>query len=112
MMLREIALARSGDKGNVANVGVIARDPAYYPIIREHVTEERVADHFSELCDGEVTRYAMANIHAFNFVLEDALGGGGMSSTRVDALGKTFSGAILRLELHVDPSELPDPSEP
>jgi hypothetical protein len=101
--LREIAYARSGDKGNVSNVGVIAREPEYYDLIAEHVTEDRVASHFSELCDGPVTRYPMPNIHAFNFVLEEALGGGGMSSTRLDALGKTFSGAILRMEVDADP---------
>lgn len=105
VQLREIAYARSGDKGNVSNVGVIARDPAYYDVIREHVTAERVADHFEELCDGPVTRYELPNIDAFNFVLEDALGGGGMSSIRLDNLGKTHSGAILRMEIDAN---LPD----
>jgi hypothetical protein len=106
VLLREIAHARSGDKGNVSNVGVLARDPAYYEVIREEVTEERVADHFDELCDGAVTRYEMPNIHGFNFVLEEALGGGGMSSLQLDHLGKTYSGAILRMEIDADlPSE-------
>jgi hypothetical protein len=104
VQLREIAYARSGDKGNMSNIGVIARKPEYYDVIAENVTEERVASHFSEICDGEVTRYSMPNINAFNFVLEEALGGGGMSSPRIDALGKTHSGAILRMELHVEPS--------
>lgn len=103
VQLREIAHARSGDKGDVANIGVIAREPEYYDVIAEHVTEDGVAEHFSELCDGPVTRYPMPNIHAFNYVLEAALGGGGMSSTRLDSLGKTFSGAILRMEIEAEP---------
>lgn len=105
MKLYEIAHARSGDKGDVANIGVIARTPGQYDLLAEHVTEERVATQFSELCDGPVTRYPLPNIHAFNFVLEGALGGGGMSSTRLDPQGKTYSGAILRMELDIDPSQ-------
>ncbi|MFB6202010.1 MAG: hypothetical protein ABEI98_08360 [Halorhabdus sp.] len=108
VQLREIAHARSGDKGNVSNIGVIARDPAYYDVIEKHVTADRVADHFQELCDGPVTRYEMPNIDAFNFVLEDALGGGGMSATRLDSLGKTHSGAILRMEID---AEIPEGNE-
>lgn len=104
VQLRELAYARSGDKGNMSNIGVIARQPEYYDLIAEQVTEERVASHFSEICDGDVTRYSLPNIDAFNFVLQEALGGGGMSSPRIDALGKTHSGAILRMEIDVDPS--------
>lgn len=103
--LREIAHARSGDKGDVSNIGVLAREPEYYDVIKEEVPEERVADHFEELCDGDVTRYEMPNIDGFNFVLEEALGGGGMSSLRLDNLGKTHSGAILRMEIDADLSE-------
>jgi hypothetical protein len=103
--LHEIAYARSGDKGDVSNVGVLARDPEYYEVIKEEVTEERVAEHFEELCEGEVTRYEMPNIDGFNFVLERALGGGGMSSLRLDHLGKTHSGAILRMEIDADISD-------
>lgn len=105
VQLREIAHARSGDKGDVANIGLIARDPEYYEVIEAAVTAERVAAHFSELCDGPVRRYPMPNINAFNFVLEEALGGGGMSSTRLDNLGKTYSGALLRMEIDADPRE-------
>lgn len=97
--LREIAHARSGDKGNVANIGIIAREPEYYPIVEERVTAARVADHFSELCDGPVERYPMPNIDAFNFVLHAALGGGGVQSLRVDNQGKTLSGALLRMDI-------------
>lgn len=97
--LCEFAHARSGDKGNIANIGVIARRPEYYAIIEERVTADRVAEHFDELVNGPVERYPMPNIDGFNFVLHDALGGGGMRSLRVDNQGKTFSGAILRMDL-------------
>lgn len=97
--LERIAHARSGDKGNVANIGLIAREPQYYQIIEKRVTADRVADHFSELCEGPVERYAMPNIDAFNFVLQKALGGGGVRSLRVDNQGKTLSGALLRLDI-------------
>ncbi|MFQ3319361.1 MAG: hypothetical protein ACI80F_001424 [Natronomonas sp.] len=105
VLLNELAHARSGDKGDVANIGLIAKEPAYYPILEEHVTAARVKAHFGELCDGDVERYPMANIHAFNFVLHDALGGGGVRSLRLDNQGKTYSGAILRMELDVDVDE-------
>jgi len=98
--LIEIAHGRSGDKGNI---GIIARRPEYYDIVSERVTAETVADHFSELCDGPVERYAMPNINGFNFVLHDALGGGGMRSLRVDNQGKTFSGALLRMDIGAVP---------
>jgi hypothetical protein len=100
--LRELAHARSGDKGDVANVGVVANDPEAYAVIEEHVTAERVAAHFEDFCDGPVERYALENVQAFNFVLYDALDGGGMRSLRVDALGKCLSGAILKLEVYPD----------
>lgn len=106
--LVRIAHARSGDKGDVANIGVIARDPQYYPIVEERVTADRVAEHFSELCEGPVERYAMPNIDAFNFVLHEALGGGGVRSLRVDNQGKTLSGGLLRLDIGDTDIELPD----
>lgn len=99
VQLIKIAHARSGDKGNVANIGLIAHEPRYYSIIEERVTADCVADHFSGLCEGPVERYAMPNIDAFNFVLDEALGGGGMRSLRVDNQGKTLSGALLRLDI-------------
>jgi hypothetical protein len=102
LQLREIAHARSGDKGDVANIGLIASDPEYYPILVEHVTASEVAKHFSELCDGPVERYEMPNVDALNFVLYDALGGGGVRSLRLDNQGKTYSGALLRMELDLD----------
>lgn len=108
IQLVDIAHARSGDKGNVANIGLLAREPEYYEVLEEHVTADRVAAHFSEICHGDVKRYPMPNIDGFNFVLEESLGGGGMSSVRVDRLGKTYSGALLRMEID---ATLPDGSE-
>jgi hypothetical protein len=100
--LKEIAHARSGDKGDAVNIGLIAREPHYYPILVEQVTAERVKRHFSELCRGPVERYELPNLHALNFVLRQALDGGGTVSLRVDAQGKTYSAALLRMEVDVE----------
>jgi hypothetical protein len=102
VQLREIAHARSGDKGDVANIGLVAAEPEYYPVLVEHVTADRVAEHFSELCDGPVERYEMPNVDALNFVLHEALGGGGVRSLRLDNQGKTYSGALLRMRIDAD----------
>lgn len=100
--LLEIAHARSGDKGNSCNIGVIARRPEYYPVLLEQVTVERVREHFKGWVKGKIVRYEMPAIHAVNFVLDEALGGGGTASLRADNQGKTMGGALLRL-----PVELP-----
>jgi hypothetical protein len=97
VQLREIAFARSGDKGDTANVGVIALVPSAYPIIVQEVTVDRVKDHFSQVCHGEVERFELPNLRALNFLLHRALGGGGTVSLMLDAQGKTFSTAMLRL---------------
>ena len=99
--LRRIAHARSGDKGNIANIGLIALKPEYYPVLVQQVTAERVKDHFRELCHGPVERFEIPNLRALNFLLHDALDGGGTISLRTDAQGKTFSGALLRMEVDV-----------
>lgn len=99
--LRELAHARSGDKGDSANIGVIARDERAYEIIRERLTARRVGEHFAGLVSGEVKRYELPNIAALNFVLQGALGGGGTRSLRLDAIGRSLSGALLELELDV-----------
>jgi len=101
MQLREIAHARSGDKGDTANIGVMVRQPEHYPLLVEQVTAARVKDHFRELCHGKVTRYELPNLWALNFVLEQALDGGGTVSLRTDAQGKTLSAALLRLEVEI-----------
>ena len=94
--------ARSGDKGDTGNVGLIARRPEYYPIIRKYVTEERVRQHFQGICFGKVERFEMPNLFALNFLLHESLGGGGTVSLKNDAQGKTLSGALLRMEIEFD----------
>jgi hypothetical protein len=102
--LIEIAHARSGDKGDTSNVGIIAYKPEYYPILVEHVTAARVKDHFKGICFGEVERFEIPNLHALNFLLHKSLDGGGTISLRTDAQGKTYSTALLRMEIEVDES--------
>src|SRR5215468_11292766 len=101
VQLREIAHARSGDKGDNANIGLIALKPEYYPILVREVTAERVKQHFAGLCLGEVERYEIPNLNALNFVLHRALDGGGLVSLRTDNQGKTYSSALLRMEINV-----------
>jgi hypothetical protein len=102
VQLREIAHARSGDKGDDANIGLIAYRPEYYPVLVEQVTAERVKEHFRELCRGGVERYELPNLRALNFVLHEALDGGGTVSLRTDAQGKTLSSALLRMEIEIE----------
>jgi hypothetical protein len=92
---------RSGDKGDLANVALFAPDDAVYRLVRAEVTADRVKAHFGSLVRGPVERYDAANVLALNFVLHDALGGGGPRSLRADSLGKTLGGALVRLELEV-----------
>lgn len=99
--LLELAHARSGDKGNTANVGVVAYDEEDYPLLVEQLTAERVKAHFGPLVEGEVERYELPNLHALNFLLHGALDGGGTVSLMTDAQGKVFSTAMLRIVLEV-----------
>ena len=99
MKLRELAHSRSGDKGNISNISVIAYEPQDYAFIKEHVTADRVKKHFEGIANGPVTRYEMPNVAALNFVMEDALGGGVTRSLALDAHGKTLSSVLLDLEL-------------
>ncbi len=99
--LREIAHARSGDKGDCANIGLIALQPEHYPILVQQVTPERVKEHFRELCKAKVERFELPNLYALNFLLYEALDGGGTVSLRTDAQGKTLSAALLRMEIEV-----------
>jgi len=99
--LLDLAHARSGDKGDTANVGVIARRPADYPLLVRALTAERVAAHFAGIITGPVERFELPNLCALNFLLHGALGGGGTVSLKTDAQGKTLSTALLRLELEV-----------
>ena len=99
--LVDLAHARSGDKGDTANVGVIPFDPADFELLREALTEARVKAHFGDLVKGAVERFELPNLHALNFLLHGALGGGGTVSLMTDAQGKVFSTALLRMEIEV-----------
>ena len=104
--LSRLAHARSGDKGDTANIGVIAREDRYYPILAREVTADRVKRHFGLLCLGEVERFELPNLGALNFLLHRSLGGGGTVSLRLDTQGKTYSAALLRMEVEVEEGEL------
>ncbi len=106
--LLDIAHARSGDKGDTANVGVIALQPRWYAILERHLTRERVAEHFAGLITGGVERFELPNLNALNFLLHGALDGGGTLSLKTDAQGKVFSTALLRLVLDVPDGEARD----
>ena len=99
--LERIASARSGDKGEGSNVGVLARSDVAYAFLKEELTAERVREHFRAINRGPVVRYEADNLRALNFLLADSLGGGGSASLRTDAQGKTHGLALLRLELEV-----------
>ncbi|MBP1679493.1 MAG: hypothetical protein H6Q29_1404 [Bacteroidetes bacterium] len=100
--LIDIAHARSGDKGDTGNVGVIARRREYYPILVKYLTPDRVKAHFSGIALGPVERFELPNLWALNFLLHNALGGGGTISLKHDAQGKTLSSAMLRMELDIE----------
>lgn len=99
--LAEVAYARSGDKGDTANVGLIAFDDDMYKVLVNEVTADRVRHHFKGICEGEVERFELPNLRALNFLLHRSLGGGGTVSLMLDAQGKTFSTALLRMEIDV-----------
>jgi hypothetical protein len=101
IQLLHLAHARSGDKGDTANVGVIALRPEFYPVLVAELSPERVKEHFRGICKGAVERYELPNLHALNFLLHNALGGGGTVSLMTDAQGKTLSTAMLRMEIEV-----------
>lgn len=100
--LLRLAHARSGDKGDTANVGLIALRPEFYPLLVEQVTAEAVKTHFAGICHGGVERFELPNLEALNFLLHESLGGGGTVSLKTDAQGKTYSSALLRMEIEVD----------
>jgi hypothetical protein len=103
--LYRVAHARSGDKGDGSNVGLIANTPEIYELLRRHLTAERVKEHFKWVCKGGVERYEVPNLLALNFILHDSLGGGGTESLKTDAQGKTHGQGLLSLEIDV-PEEL------
>jgi hypothetical protein len=103
--LLDIAHARSGDKGDTANVGLIAVDRSWYPVLERYVTRDRVAAHFRGVISGKVERYELPNLNALNFLLHGALDGGGTLSLKTDAQGKVFSTALLRMVLDIPDDE-------
>jgi hypothetical protein len=106
MRLREIAHSRTGDKGNISNISVIAYDEKHYPLLLAEVTAERVKAHFAGVVEGEVVRYELPKIFALNFVMDRALGGGVTRSLALDAHGKSLSSALLDLEIDAVPDRL------
>src|SRR3984893_4303439 len=105
VQLTQLAHARSGDKGDTANVGLIALRQEFYPVLVREVTADRVKKHFAGVCKGDVERFELPNLGALNFLLHESLDGGGTLSLKADAQGKTYSAALLRMEVDV-PDEL------
>ncbi|MCA0447692.1 MAG: hypothetical protein LCH54_15830 [Bacteroidetes bacterium] len=103
--LFDIAHGRSGDKGDTSNIGIIARKPEFYPVLVETLTQETVKSWFGPICKGKVERFELPNIQALNFLLHEALGGGGTVTLKLDAQGKTMAAALLKMEIQV-PDEL------
>lgn len=103
--LLDVAHARSGDKGDTANVGLIAMRPEWYPVLVKHVTQARVTQHFEGMITGSVERFELPNLKALNFLLHGALDGGGTLSLKTDAQGKVYSTALLRLVLDIPDDE-------
>jgi len=101
--LLELCWARSGDKGNFANIGLIARHPKYLPFLRHQVTPERVSEYFGHNIKGGVTRYDLPGTSSMNFLLTDTLGGGGTSSLHSDGLAKTYGQVLLQMEVDCPP---------
>src|SRR5215218_4716084 len=104
--LTKLAHARSGDKGDTANVGVIALRDEIYPILVREVTMEKVKEHFGAMVKGDVERFELPNLKALNFLLHESLGGGGTLSLMTDAQGKTFSTALLRMKIDLSDEEV------
>lgn len=102
IQLIDIAHARSGDKGDTANVGLIALDPKNFPLLVKYVTAEKVKQHFSGICLGKVERFELPNLGALNFLLHHSLGGGGTLSLKTDAQGKTYAAGLLRMYIDVE----------
>jgi hypothetical protein len=105
VQLTRLAHARSGDKGDTANIGLIALSERFYPLLVREVTAERVKQHFTGICKGRVERFELPNLCALNFLLHESLGGGGTLSLMTDAQGKTFSTALLRMKIEVSSVE-------
>jgi len=105
IQLTRLAHARSGDKGDTANVGIIALRDDFYPLLVREVTAARVKEHFNGIVNGDVERFELPNLSALNFLLHESLGGGGTLSLMTDAQGKTFSTALLRMQIEIPDDE-------
>ncbi|MEW6362356.1 MAG: hypothetical protein ACK42A_10650 [Pyrinomonadaceae bacterium] len=105
IQLKDLAHARSGDKGDTANIGLIALRPEYYPILEQKVTAEAVKRHFGKIVKGKVERFELPHLNALNYLLHESLGGGGTLSLMTDAQGKTFSTALLRMWIELSEEE-------
>ena len=105
LSLTKLAHARSGDKGDTANVGLIALRDDYYSVLVREVTAKRVKQHFAGICHGDVERFELPNLGALNFLLHESLDGGGTLSLMTDAQGKTFSTALLRMQIDIPDAE-------
>ncbi len=101
IFLSQIAYARSGDKGDASNAGIVAYNRPGYEVLKRILTPEKVKEHFRQICHGPVERYEVENILALNFILHDALGGGGSESLKSDAQGKTHGLGLLEMEVEV-----------
>ena len=110
VQLLDICHARSGDKGDAANVGLICREEKFYALIKKEVTSTRVKKHFKGICEGKVERFELPNLWALNFLLHETLGGGGTVSLKQDAQGKTLAAAMLRMEIDVPPALMRQPA--
>ncbi|PYS99149.1 MAG: hypothetical protein DMF63_13870 [Acidobacteria bacterium] len=104
--LLKLAHARSGDKGDTANVGIIALKDEFYPLLVREITADKVKQHFGEMVKGDVERFELPNLGALNFLLHGSLGGGGTLSLMTDAQGKTFSTALLRMNIELSDDEV------
>ncbi|MFT3660980.1 MAG: hypothetical protein QM809_06175 [Gordonia sp. (in: high G+C Gram-positive bacteria)] len=106
IQLNDVAYARSGDKGDICNIAVIAKEKRFYPLIQKYLTADAVKGFFGEMVKGDVDRYDVETLEAMNFVLRNALGGGATRSLRADFTGKTMCQALLRIEFDVDEADL------
>lgn len=102
VQLRDVAWARSGDKGDIVNIGVMAKDTQSYQMLKKHLTPERVKQHFAGIVKGDVVRYDMDNLESLEFVMRNALGGGATKTLMMDQTGKAFGPNMLRLVLDID----------
>ena len=102
VQLRELAYARSGDKGDIVNIGVMAKDDSAYALLKEHLTSDAVKSHFADIVRGDVTRYELDNLNSLEFVLTRALGGGATRTLMMDQTGKAYGPNLLRLELEIE----------